>query len=110
MPVEFIAAVCGVMQACPQHDFQLLTKRPERAAEFHRWLTNANVKPLGDRWAIEASCCCMMARAHGVTHTNVSAAKGDWPPRNCWLGTSVEDQKTAAERIPHLLNCPAAVR
>lgn len=27
-----------------------------------------------------------------------------------WLGTSVEDQKTADERIPHLLNTPAAVR
>jgi len=31
-------------------------------------------------------------------------------PPNVWLGTSVEDQKTADERIPHLLKCPAAVR
>lgn len=31
-------------------------------------------------------------------------------PDNVWLGTSVEDQKTADERIPHLLNTPAAVR
>lgn len=31
-------------------------------------------------------------------------------PPNVWLGTSVEDQKTADERIPHLLRCPAAVR
>ena len=29
---------------------------------------------------------------------------------NLWLGTSVEDQATADERIPHLLLCPAAVR
>jgi protein gp37 len=29
---------------------------------------------------------------------------------NLWLGTSVEDQATADERIPHLLRCPAAVR
>lgn len=29
---------------------------------------------------------------------------------NVWLGTSVENQQTADERIPHLLNCPAAVR
>lgn len=33
----------------------------------------------------------------------------EWPP-NVWIGTSVEDQKTADERIPHLLNIPAAVR
>lgn len=31
-------------------------------------------------------------------------------PPNVWLGTSCEDQKTADERIPHLLQCPAAVR
>jgi len=28
----------------------------------------------------------------------------------CWVGTSVEDQKRADERIPHMLRCPAAVR
>ena len=33
-----------------------------------------------------------------------------WPLPNVWLGTSVEDQKTADERIPHLLETPAAVR
>ena len=32
------------------------------------------------------------------------------PIPNVWLGCSVEDQKTADERIPHLLKCPAAVR
>lgn len=31
-------------------------------------------------------------------------------PKNVWLGTSVEDQKRADERIPTLLNLPAAVR
>ncbi|KKL70800.1 hypothetical protein LCGC14_2101300, partial [marine sediment metagenome] len=30
--------------------------------------------------------------------------------KNIWLGTSVEDQKRADERIPHLLDTPAAVR
>ena len=35
-----------------------------------------------------------------------------WPLwfRNIWLGVSVEDQKTADERIPLLLQTPAAVR
>jgi protein gp37 len=36
-----------------------------------------------------------------------------WPenmPPNVWLGTSVEDQARADERIPHLLRTPAAVR
>lgn len=30
--------------------------------------------------------------------------------RNIWIGTSVEDQRTADERIPHLERIPAAVR
>jgi len=32
-----------------------------------------------------------------------------WPARNLWLGVSVEDQPTADERIPLLLECPAAL-
>lgn len=38
----------------------------------------------------------------------------DWlrgyPPRNVWIGTSVEDQTRAYERIPKLLQIPARVR
>jgi protein gp37 len=33
-----------------------------------------------------------------------------WPLKNVWLGVSVEDQKTADERIPLLIQVPAAVR
>ena len=35
---------------------------------------------------------------------------GTYPPPNLWLGVSVEDQETADERIPLLLQTPAAVR
>lgn len=35
---------------------------------------------------------------------------GRIPMRNIWIGVSVEDQKTADERIPLLLETPAAVR
>jgi len=38
VPDDFIAQVFQVMADCPQHTFQLLTKRPERMAQwFHRW-------------------------------------------------------------------------
>ena len=33
-----------------------------------------------------------------------------WPLPNVWLGIIAEDQKQADERIPHLLDTPAAVR
>ncbi len=34
---------------------------------------------------------------------------GNWP-ENVWIGTTVEDQEAADERLPHLANVPAAVR
>lgn len=34
----------------------------------------------------------------------------DWPLDNVWLGVSIEDQETADERIPRLLQIPATVR
>lgn len=39
-----------------------------------------------------------------------TGALGLKPPPNLWLGVSVEDQATADERIPLLLQTPAAVR
>jgi protein gp37 len=74
VPVDFIADVWAVMQATPQHTYQILTKRPQR-----------------------------MAR---VVANNI-----EWNPLpNVWLGTSVENQRYADLRIPHLLATPAAVR
>lgn len=35
---------------------------------------------------------------------------GETPPANVWIGTTVEDQKRADERIPLLLQIPAKVR
>ena len=41
VPDEFIAQVFGVMEECPQHTFQILTKRPERAAAWRGpWTPN----------------------------------------------------------------------
>ena len=37
-------------------------------------------------------------------------AVGLYPPRNAWLGVTAENQKAADERIPYLLQTPAAVR
>ncbi len=38
------------------------------------------------------------------------ADEAGWPLPNVWLGTSVENQAMADQRIPHLLETPAAVR
>ncbi len=100
--IDFLDQVFAVMTMCHHHTFQVLTKRPARMLEYlkeiqdddrdvHRW----------EGWAVEIS--------------NSPCAAGlvddaEWPPRNIWLGVSVEDQATADERISLLLQTPAAVR
>ena len=50
----------------------------------------------------------------GAAHPSFDWLEGDrwWPTvlPNVWLGTSIENQKWADVRIPHLLRTPAAVR
>jgi protein gp37 len=108
-----IAAIFGVMAAARQHTFQVLTKRPERARKFFEELPTLHS-------AAKSRAGAMLAKTHallnetpalGVSWTKASArAPEAWPLANVWLGTSVEDQAAADERIPALLECPAAVR
>lgn len=86
--LETMTDIFEVMAKCPQHIFQVLTKRPD----------------------------LMMTYMH--SHIGVGVAyrlgkqkePGFWPLPNVWMGVSVEDQKTADERIPLLLRTEAAVR
>lgn len=54
---EQIAAVFGVMAACPQHTFQCLTKRPARMREF---LTHPEVR----NWIAQARDAAIVNREH----------------------------------------------
>lgn len=38
VPFDFIKVVFGVMAICKRHQFQILTKRPERALAFFQWI------------------------------------------------------------------------
>lgn len=96
---EEIAAVFGVMAACPQHTFQVLTKRAER---MQRWFLEIARYDYIDPMSI-----CEIEAANRVT---VHQLARPWPLSNVHLGVSVETQKYADERIPHLLATPAAVR
>lgn len=112
VPDEYIAAVFGVMAACPQHTFQVLTKRPQRAAKWFEWLHARGWGKDAAHWWVE-ECIDYAIRHAGDLPKRRDPFDGlphDWPLPNVWLGTSVEDQATADERIPHLLQCPAAVR
>jgi protein gp37 len=104
VPFEFVDKVFAVMALSPQHTFQILTKRPERMRDY---ATNG--------FGRLADAIIRMRRERGdhsavVPLPHVQPGAPWWPLPNVWLGTSVEDQRAADERIPHLLNTPAAVR
>lgn len=121
VPVEAIDQVVTAIALRPDVDWQVLTKRPDRMAEYlnagdvghriykqvSRWLDDGEKGILGRHWDA----------AHALAETQTAGGGGrfDWtkwkmPLVNAHLGTSVEDQKRADERIKHLLRCPAAVR
>jgi protein gp37 len=100
---EILNKAFAVMALTPQHTYQILTKRPERMREY---LSGSNLVggTEGRRWRVDQAIC------EFDNFHSVNGWAPDWPLRNVWLGVSVEDQKTADERIPWLLQTPAAVR
>lgn len=104
VPSAFIGRVFGVMALAARHQFQVLTKRPERML---RLLHPAVVGPLKG----EASQYSWeLARKMGMNVQPANKWEVRWPLQNVWLGISCEDQATADERVPLLLDTPAAVR
>jgi protein gp37 len=114
---ETIAAIYGVMAAAREHVFMVLTKRPERARVFFQQMQmegrESGTSPLAaiQSYALTDFSGEKMKPREIWNRGDVQVERGEsWPPVNIWLGTSVEDQSAADERIPHLLECPAAVR
>lgn len=97
---EQIDRVFGIMALCPQHTFQILTKRPERMlAYLSRGVDDEFMREQMDEAVQEFGAC----------HANMNQPDR-WPLPNVWLGASVENQATADARIPVLLRTPAAKR
>lgn len=78
---KWIDAVFRTMRSCPQHTFLVLTKRPR---EMNLYM---HADQAGD-----------------------PIAAGGWPLPNVWLGVTAENQEMADQRIPILLQTPAAKR
>lgn len=99
-----IDRVFAVMALCPQHTFQVLTKRAERMREY------LSRKDAALRWVKEACRIGKIDSPYDFVSPDTAADwQGDGLP-NVWLGISAERQQEADVRIPHLLNSPAAVR
>ena len=85
VPDEYIAKVFAVMALTPEVTYQVLTKRPARMRALLASGTFA-----------------------GMVWRDVDDPS--WPLPNVWMGVTVEDQERADQRIPILLDTPAAVR
>ena len=99
VPDEFIARVWTIMASCREHTFQILTKRPRRMME---WVNRVK------DWEGYKTHNGEPPAAYGGN--GIIVGGNEWPLPNVWLGVSVENQKVADERIPLLLQTPAAVR
>lgn len=102
---EQIAAVFGVMAACPQHTFQVLTKRPERARKWFEWLYATHYRH--ERHAVHEYARRVLGSV--MNERKIAKVATEWPLPNVWFGVSCEDQKRMDERAPILMECPAAV-
>jgi protein gp37 len=100
VPDEVIDRVVAVASLCPQHAMQALTKRAQRMCDYF------NCEGVWHRVKIAAE---QIAREHKIK-IDFQAHRRPEFLQNLWLGVSVEDQKRADERIPLLLQTPAAVR
>ena len=111
VPRDFLAQVFAVMAATPQHTYQILTKRPERAARILTDLCTCGTgHPPGEHfrssmeWAATShSPTYVPGLQHGIYHRTV------WPLPNVWIGTSIENADYN-RRADALRNTPAAVR
>lgn len=95
VPDEMIDRVFAAMSVAPDLTFQVLTKRPGRMQGY--------MSAVGDDPE--------RLNRHAADFADYSEMRQlEWPPAHIWMGTSVEDQTRAEERVPHLLRTPAAVR
>lgn len=101
VPDSYLDLVFGVMALRRDLTFQVLTKRPKRMALYVASLLERGV-PVMVRDS-DTQRALYLDRV--PAHEDIA-----WPLPNVWLGVSTEDQRAADERIPHLLNTPAAVR
>lgn len=115
VPDEFIDRVFAVMALATQHTFQILTKRPLRMRNYVSGLDqtlNAPLSVIQESSIARAIFEMSVSRGDPLPQNAIlmMLGSGRWPLPNVWLGISTEDQATANERVPLLLDTPAAVR
>lgn len=94
IPNSWRNQVFAVMAIAHRHTFQVLTKRPENVRKY-----------------FEANQRAVVKIALDIAEDRRSPISDfDFPPPNMWLGTTVENQAKADERIPMLRETQAVLK
>lgn len=109
VPFKIIDKAFAIMTITPQHTYQVLTKRPDIMQQWYGGQL-ARICTELDILADEYDAAGNSQMVERCIDASVQIASGNWPLKNVWMGVSVEDQATADDRIPKLLQVPAAVR
>lgn len=110
---EQIGALFGAMAATPHITYQVVTKRPERMRAWFKWAARAGRRgaPNDDPWWIVFECALLYSQLRLDAPITPEAIRDRrWPLDNVGLLVTCEDQQRADERIPLLLDTPAAWR
>jgi protein gp37 len=112
--VEDLASVFAYMGRAHWHTFQVLTKRPE---QMHALLNSDDFRDVYEsvEHVAQHDAEEILARrgdfsVHKRRRDDIRSRNFSLPLPNVHLGVSVENQETADQRIPLLLQTPAAVR
>lgn len=100
VPDEALDKAFAVMALTPRNWYQILTKRPERMRDY--------VRGLHCRAGFERLEAAARAMGYSFRYNDLSLLP--WPIPNIGLGVSAGMQDAWNERVPILLNTPAAVR
>ena len=121
IPFEAIDKIMAVIALCPQHNFQILTKRSERMEDYFVGLQSRQLVS----YDLQINKNYFIGRYGPNKETGISELQyrgfdsfdnnqkivfaGNFPLPHFWLGVSVENQETLS-RIDNLRKTPAAVR
>lgn len=93
------ADLFDLIEQTPGLRWQLLTKRPENV-----------LRMVPARWLLTPAETEETNRVHLLADWRRLGRPGHNWPAHAWIGSTVEDQQRAGERIPELLEVPARVR
>jgi protein gp37 len=104
VPDELLDRLFAVFDQRRDVTWQVLTKRANRLRQYLTETVTFHGR------TYPAAQWRLLLDANRRDKTTRQIDDEPWPLKNVWLGVSAEDQKRADERIPLLLQAPAAVR